>query len=113
MVIRAGELKEQLIFEKPTWTKASSGAETATYTTHAIVHGSVSFGIEDRGSASENIESGQATAQRQGRIKIRYLQGIDETYRIKWGTKYLSIISIDDKDNRHHEMILMVRQYVN
>ena len=106
--MQAGKLREKFIIEKPTWAKAASGAETATYTVFAVVHGSLKWD-----SATEQIESGQATAQRQGTISIRYLKNLDETYRIKWGTKYLSIISIDDIENRHREMVLKVRQYVS
>ena len=57
--------------------------------------------------AKEVIQSNSLTMIATHRIRIRYKAGIDASYRIKYGTRYFSIVGIinPQEDNRWLDLI--------
>jgi SPP1 family predicted phage head-tail adaptor len=45
-------------------------------------------------------------------IKIRYRTGLLPTMRIKYGERYFDILSINDVDEDHREMLISCREVV-
>ena len=104
--MQAGKLRHKFEMQKPRMLQSASGENTPTFYTEAIRHGSI---VVD--SVTESLESKQITAQRTLTIRIRYLRDLDETWRIKYGTRYFSIVSVDNVMELNREMILKVVDY--
>lgn len=105
-MIHAGKLRHKFEIQKPVSTRTASGENQITWYHYAVRHGE--YIVE---SVTENLELKQITAQRSGTVKMRYCKGLDETYRLKYGTRYLSIISVDNVGELNREMVLKVVEY--
>ena len=105
-MIQAGKLRHKFEIQKPTLTQTTSGEKQITWNHYATRHGS--FKLD---STIEGLESKQITAQRTGTVNMRYCRGLDETYRIKYGTRYYSIISVENVGELNREMVLKVIEY--
>jgi len=63
-------------------------------------------------SAAEQLKAGAQTMTATHRIQIRYYDGLAPSWRVKFGTRYFSIVSIIDKDEKHVQMDLICREVV-
>jgi SPP1 family predicted phage head-tail adaptor len=61
-------------------------------------------------SAKEQKQAASPTMSITHQIRIRYYEGIKGSWRIKKGTRYFSIVSIVDFEERHIYMDLLCRE---
>jgi SPP1 family predicted phage head-tail adaptor len=63
-------------------------------------------------SAKEQKEAAAPVMTMTHQIRIRYYSGLLASYRVKFGTRYFSIVSIVDREERHVQMDLLCREVV-
>lgn len=67
-------------------------------------------------SAREQREHGKLEMEITHQIRLRYLEGIDESQRIKWieprtnTTRYFNIVSIINPDHRNRQLDIMAKE---
>lgn len=83
------ELNKRITIQSPTQVADGMGGWTTTYATVATVWAAV-WPV----SAKETLKAGQTAMEITHRIRIRYRAGIDASYRVLFGTRYLAIVSI-------------------
>lgn len=105
--MQAGKLRHKLIIQQQTPTKNEHKEDIITYTTFKEVYGDIQIG-----QGKEFYYASKVNAEITGAIKIRYLQGVNPTMRIQFGSRYFDILSVIDVGERTREMILGVREVV-
>ena len=96
--MRAGRLKNRVQLQNYTEAQSSTGYPTKTWTTVATVWAAVEA---IRGKESES--AGELVSTQVTRIIIRYssdVSSIDETWRVKFGTRIFSIHSVIPPSDR-------------
>jgi SPP1 family predicted phage head-tail adaptor len=96
-----GKLRHRLILQSPTETLNEINEVVNVYADVVTVWGSVEPYTGTWGFSAKQIN---VTAK--GRVKIRYRSDIEVTWRIKFGERYLTIISILNRDERNRELII-------
>jgi SPP1 family predicted phage head-tail adaptor len=61
-------------------------------------------------SVSEQRRAAAPTAVGTHQIRIRYYAGLSAAWRVKFGTRYFSIVSVVDKEERHVQMNLLCKE---
>jgi SPP1 family predicted phage head-tail adaptor len=61
-------------------------------------------------SVSEQRRAAAPTAVGTHQIRIRYYAGLSAAWRVKFGARYFSIVSVVDKEERHVQMDLLCRE---
>lgn len=87
--MRAGELKHRITVQKPVHTRSSFNELVTTYSDVATVWAAIEWE-----SGRRFLEAKQLNSEVQGVVRIRYRSDIKATWRIQYGTRYLTIISI-------------------
>lgn len=90
-----GELRDRITLQYATKTDDPAGGSTKTWVDHATVWAKA-WTI----SSGESTEARQTVLTRIQKFKIRYRSVLKGDWRIKWGTRYFSINSIDPDDKR-------------
>ena len=106
--MRAGELRQRLIFQKETRARNSFNEEVVTWATHCTVWGSV---LPNAGR--KYYEALQANAEVSGEIHIRYRSDILSTMRILHGNRVLAIVSIANVKERDRELLIYYREVLD
>ena len=96
---RAGELRHRITFQSLTSGQDDSGGPTETYTDYVTVWGAVEYN-----SGREYWQAQQANSEVQGKVRIRHRTDITPDMRIKYGAKFLHIISPFTYDTKNVEM---------
>ncbi len=94
--MEAGTLNKRLTFQTNTPTANSIGELTDTWSDAFTVWGAVKPLVGNRRYMAK-----QLTADVSGQVIIRYRDDVEPTMRIKYGSKYLYIISIVNPDERN------------
>lgn len=87
--MRAGDLRHLVVLESPPTAADSVGWATGAWTSRATVYAAI-----DPISGREALLAAQRQAQTTHIVKIRYnsqVSGLDETWRIKYGSRYFRI----------------------
>jgi len=101
--LKAGELRDYVQLQKPTYTKDDAGAELPTaYVTQSSVYAKI-----DPLSDSMSALAGQVFGSISHRITIRHYSAIKSDWRILYGTREFYLVGPPrDVENRHVYMEL-------
>jgi len=105
--VRIGGLRHRIELQKFTSVADGMGGSTNTWNTEDTVRAAIW-----PASAAEQLKAGAQTMTATHRIQIRYYDGLAPSWRVKFGTRYFSIVSIIDKDEKHVQMDLICREVV-
>ncbi len=100
--MNAGKLKHRIILEIPARSKNSFNEWITTYTTWWTGWGEILPAVGSSYYASKQLD-----ANVDGVVKIRYREGVRPDMRIKYGNRYLSIVSIVQPQESRRELHLM------
>ena len=99
--MRVGKLRHRIIIETPTTTITDCGDTSITWTTYATRWAAI-----EPQRASEVVDADQRKAKGYYLITIRYTSGVDQTMRLKFGSRYFYITSVVNTEERNSEMVL-------
>jgi SPP1 family predicted phage head-tail adaptor len=105
--IRAGDLDQRITLQQITETRDSFGGVTETWTDVATVWAGISML-----SGRESFAAQHVYAEATHRVIVRYRTGVDAKMRVKWGSKYLNIISVDETVRRKGMLVLVCEEVV-
>lgn len=103
--MKAGDLKHRLELQAPIISANDMLETIQTYTTQATVWGAV-----EPLSGNLLFNAQQANSEAQGRIRIRYRSDIQPTWRVKYGNRYLKILSIINPFERNQELHILYKE---
>ena len=103
--MRIGDLKHRVTLQSMTKTADGMGGYTEVAKNEATVWASI-WPI----SASEQAQAMQAVMTISHRVRIRYNEDINASWRIKFGTKYFNIVSIINPNMANKHLDLMVKE---
>ena len=103
--MRAGELRHRITLQKPVQTRSSFNELVTTYTDVDTVWAAVEWQSGRRFEAAK-----QLNAEVQGIIRIRYRSDVRAEWRIKYGDRYIQILSIANVRERDQELQLNCKE---
>jgi SPP1 family predicted phage head-tail adaptor len=103
--MRAGELNNRIILQKPTQSRASFGDMTTTFVDVATVWAAIEWQSGRRFESAKQLNS-----EVQGVIRIRYRSDIKPEWRLKYGDRYIQILSIANVYERDRELQLNCKE---
>jgi SPP1 family predicted phage head-tail adaptor len=86
-----GRLDRKIVIESQTFSTNSIGEYTASWSTYHTTFANV-----QRGLGNEKVEADQVTSTSKVKFKIRFFDGIDESMRILYNSKYYDILDIQE-----------------
>jgi SPP1 family predicted phage head-tail adaptor len=86
-----GRLDRRIDIESWTWVANSQGEKVATY---SVFH--AAFAHVQKAGGNEREEGQKETATNKVKFKIQFFDGIDETMRILYNSKYYDILEIQE-----------------
>lgn len=105
--MRAGHLRHKLVIEEATETRDAHGQAVSTWSTLAIVDGSL-----EPLNGREFIASAQVQAEVTARARIRYLEGVTAKMRISFEGKIYAITAVIDRELKHRDLELLLAEGV-
>jgi SPP1 family predicted phage head-tail adaptor len=102
-----GKLRHLITVQQPTEGRGADGSIVPTWSTYAIIHGSVSPLIGNEYFSSQAVQAGVTH-----RVRIRPLSDITPKMRLYWDGRYFDINSIIDVEERGREMVLMCTESI-
>jgi len=106
-MVRIGPKRHRVELQSVSCTPDNMGGQTDVWTTEAKVAASIW-----PNTAAEMIRAGSLTMIGTSKIRIRHYPGILASWRVKFGTRYYSIISIVDFEERGREIELLCREII-
>jgi SPP1 family predicted phage head-tail adaptor len=103
--MRIGDLRKRIILQYPTRASDNMGGYVLTWN-----DGSTIFAAIWPVSANEQVEAMQTTMIITHRIRIRYRSDVKGNWRVKFGSRYFSIVSIVDVNMRHQILDLLCKE---
>ncbi len=103
--MRAGDLRHRIELQSTTNTSDGMGGQTNTWNTQDQVWAAI-WPV----SATEQLRAASQNMTITHKIRIRYYANLDASWRIKFGSRYFSIVSIIDQEERHQQMDLLCRE---
>jgi len=100
--MNAGKLRQRITLQSPTAGANTIGEVTYTWTDVATVWGAV-----EPATGSWYYAGQQAESKVDGRVRIRYRSDVLPTWRVKFGARYLSIVSLLNPNESKKELIIM------
>jgi len=100
--MEAGKLRHRITLQQPQVTLNTIREEYSTWADVATVWGAV-----EPATGSWYYAGKQGESKVDGRVRIRYRSDILPTWRIKFGDRYLSIVSILNPQERNIELQIM------
>lgn len=104
--MQIGDLNKRISIEAPTKVSDGMGGFASGYVT---IVSSVPAAIWPVSSA-ETIQANSATLIITTKIRIRYRSVMKSGWRIKYGNRYFSIVSIIDQNERHEYLDLLCKE---
>jgi SPP1 family predicted phage head-tail adaptor len=104
--MRIGALNKRIVIQAQTKTSDGMGAFTVTWADITSRIGAAIWPV----SAKETIKSEQLMTIITHRIRIRYRNAMETSYRIKFENRYFTIVSIIDPEMRHKWLDLMCKE---
>lgn len=106
--MRAGALDQRIDIQQVTETRDSYGGVTDTWSNYAA---SVPAAVKTK-SGNENFLAQHVVTESTHIVDLRYRSGVTTKMRVKWGTRYLDIIFIDDSLRRKGKLMLVCKEVV-
>lgn len=106
-----GSLRERVTIQTFTDTSDGGGGSTRTWTNLATVWANVK--PVQRRSNQEQVDAGRLASLQLYLVTIRYRTGFDTTARLLWGSKYLNIRSLENRDERKKFWTMECEEGVN
>ena len=103
--MRAGELRNRITLQKPVQTRNTFNEMVTTYPDVATVWAAVEWRSGRRYESANQLNS-----EIQGIIRIRYRSDIKPEWRIKYGTRYIQILSIANVYEKDRELQLNCKE---
>lgn len=100
-----GSLNKRIELQASTAVADGMGGQTLTWATSKTV-----FAAIWPTSAAERVESGQTTLTVTHRIRIRYDSSVSPAWRVKFGTRYFSIVSLVNPNEKNALLDLLCRE---
>ena len=97
-----GKLRQRVTLQQPVTGSNAIGEVTYTWADVATVWAAV-----EPTTGALYYAAQQAESKVDGRVRIRYRSDVLPTWRVKFGARYLSIVSILNPQERNKETILM------
>lgn len=104
--MRTGEMRNRIIFQRPTYSRSSFNELEESFTYVATVWAAIEWSSGRRYEAAKQFD-----AEIQGVIRIRYRSDIQPTWRIKYGNRYISILSIANVFEQGRELQLNCKEW--
>lgn len=101
-----GELNKRVDIQAQTKVSDGMGGWTVSYTTIASSVAAAIWPV----SANDQIQANATAMVITTKIRIRYRSVIKSAWRIKYGNRYYSIISIIDQNEKHEFLDLLCRE---
>ena len=105
--MRVMDKRHLLTIEQPTNTLNDFGETVQTWSTFATVFGAIQ-GIAGR----EYIIANQKSSEMDYRIFTEYTDNVKPTMRVKFGTRYFSILSVVNLDELNRELQLLCKEVI-
>lgn len=105
--MHSGALRHALVIQRATEAINEVGEAVKSWATFASVWGAI-----EPQAVREYNRGQQVTGEVTHKITIRYLEGITQKDRVTCGARTFHIVGISDKDERHAEMALLVKETV-
>jgi len=105
--LEAGKLRSKVTIQNPYNVEDVFGAVVDTWATYKQVWASI-----EPLTGKENFDYLKENEEITGKIRIRYLRGVNAKMRVKLGSRYWEIVNIIDVNERHKEMIILVKELV-
>lgn|SRR4030065_1640189 len=103
--MRAGELRNYITIQQPTESQDANLELILTWSTFATVWASIEPLI-----GREFYAARQVNAELTGKISLRFINGITAKMRVLYDSKTYNIEAVIDVENRHKELILLVKE---
>ena len=103
--MRAGNLRNYITIQQPTETHDTNLELILTWSTFAFAWAEI-LPLNGR----EYWTARQTLAETTGKIRIRYIDGITTKMQVIDGTKTYNIEAVIDPENRHEELVLLVKE---
>ena len=103
--MQIGLLNKRVELQQPTTTSDGIGGFTTVFSTIYTCFAAV-WPI----SANEQIKNQQTSMEITHRVRIRYKSGIDASYRIKFGSRYFSIVSVINPNESNKMLELLCKE---
>jgi SPP1 family predicted phage head-tail adaptor len=100
--MRAGDLRHRIIIQQNTPTANAMGEYVDTWTTFAEVWAAIE---PDTGNTTYAAK--QLNSEASGKIRIRYLSGLEPTMRISYQDRIYSILTIIEPKLRHEDIVIL------
>lgn len=104
--MRLGEMRHRISLQVKTITKAE-GIPQENWITLVTVWASIT-----NISGKEYFQAASVQSEITTRIQIRYRPEITPAMRVLYGSRLFNILSVIDKDERHHELELMCKEVI-
>ena len=101
-MLRAGRLRHLVTIQSRTVTKNQYHENVETWTDGACIPVDVV-----PVSASESVTADQLETQQRYRVTVRYNSAITNKSRLKWGSSFLDVHQVIDRDERGRAMDLI------
>lgn len=103
VVIKAGELRDYIELEQQVVVPDDGGGSSTTYVPVEGVWAKVTpiSSYESTVLAQRGIEASHS-------VKLRFYDGLDATWRLKFDGRYMAIVSVMDVQERQRAMLLKV-----
>ena len=105
--MRPGELRHQIELQSFTSTPNGMGGFSQTWSTAATVWAAIW-----PTSASEQKKAAAPTMVATHQIRMWYYPGLSAAWRVRFGSRYFSIVSIVNHEERNVQMDLLCREVV-
>jgi len=103
--MRSGDLRHSVDLQSTASVPDGMGGDTLTWSTQATVRAAI-WPV----SVKEQVRAGAETMVGTHNVRIRYLPGVSAAWRVKFGARYFSIVSIVDHEERNVQMDLLCRE---
>jgi len=103
--MRAGELRHRITLQKPSHSRDDFKEMDTSHSDVATVRAAIEWQ-----SGRRYVEAAQVNAEVQGIIRIRYRSDVESDWRIKYGDRYIIILSIANVRERNEELVLWCKE---
>ena len=103
--VRAGSLRVQGTIQKRALVENSENDFVEPFTDLATVWASVQAGV-----GREFWQAKQLNSEISGIIRMRYLTGIKPTMRVVFGNQTFEIVSVNDPNGLHRELVIWYKE---
>jgi SPP1 family predicted phage head-tail adaptor len=106
--MKAGDLRHRVTLQQPVAGSNTIGEIVNTWADVATVWAAV-----EPATGSWYYAGQQAESKVDGRVRIRYRSDVLPTWRIKFGDRYLTIVSILNPNERNKETVIMYTEQLD